>query len=536
MAMAAPVLATLLCILLLLPPCTESKSSPWPMFGHDSQHTGQSAFAGPSGRAVAPAWTFSALDSIQAPPCLSSTLLYVGSDDTTFYALNSTTGAPVWAANTTRRIRSAPALLPGVGAVVVCGEDGAVHAFDAASGAPRWTFATPLAIHASPVVASDGALYIGGQDGVVHRVFNGVAVWSAARVNSDVFSPALSPDESVLYVSYDISALVAYNASSGAVLWMVERPGGFQSPPTVGFGLVFASAREVVYALNASTGAAVWSFNTDMWIRDLALGPDGTLYVSSRDSHVYALRWDTGALKWKLLVPSKDLPCPLALGSDGTLYVGTGVGVTAIATSPTAGGGGGGGAGTILWSYRGERVTSTVVSAGTVYATVDSGDVLALVDASSPSPTPSLPPSVTGTPSATPSFPPTPSPTGAASAPSGATATASMPPSSPPAAGPGGAAGAAGSASLGVLAGAAGVGALLGAAATLGLTLLCIKLRRPTLRLQELLFEPLLASHRPPPKGESAAARQALYSRLEDALPLTPFAASDSSSKRGAPP
>jgi outer membrane protein assembly factor BamB len=442
-------------------------------------------------------------------------------------------------ANTTRRIRSTPALLPKVGAVVVCGEDGTVHAFDAASGAPLWTFATTLAILASPVIASDGSLYIGGQDGIVHRVLNGVAVWSAARVNSDVFSPALSPDESILYVSFDISALVAYNTSSGAVLWMVERPGGFQSPPTVGFGLVFASAREVMYALNASTGAAVWSFNTDMWICDLALGPDGTLYVSSRDSYVYALRWDTGTQKWKVLVPNKDLSCPLALGSDGTLYVGTGVGVTAIATTPTGGGGGGSSAGTILWNYRGERVTSSVVSAGILYATVDNGDVLALVDASSPSPTPSLTPSVTGTPSSTPSFSPTPSPTGSASVPSGAATTASMPPSSSPTAGPGGAAGATGSTSFGALAGAAGVGALLGAAATLGLTFLCIKLRRPTLRLQELLFEPLLPSHRPPPKGESAVARLALYSRLDsiaDASPLTPFAASDSTSKSGVPP
>lgn len=533
-------LSTLVCILLLLlSPCTESQSSPWPMFGHDSQHTGQSVSSGPSGSAVAPLWTFSALDSIQASPCLSSTLLYVGSDDASFYALNPTTGSPVWVANTTRRIRSTPALLPGAGTVVVCGEDGIVHAFDAASGAPRWNFATALAIHASPVIASDGSLYIGGQDGIVHRVLNGVAVWSAARVNTDVFSPALSPDESVLYVSFDISVLAAYNTSSGAVLWKVGRPGGFQSPPTVGFGLVFASARDVMYALNASTGAAVWSFNTDMWIRDLALGPDGTLYVSSRDGYIYALRWDTGAQKWKVFVPNKDLPCPLALGSDGTLYVGTGVGVTAIATTPTGGGGkGSSGAGTILWTYRGERVTSSMVSGGILYVTVDNGDVLALVDASSPSPTPSFTPSLTGTPSATPSFSPTPSTTGSASVVSSvATTTASLPPSSSPSAGAAGAA--AGSTSFGVLAGAAGVGALLGAAATLGLILLCIKLRRPTLRLQELLFEPLLPSHRPPPKGESAAARLTLYSRLDssaDAFPITPFAASESTSKSGVPP
>ena len=148
-----PMLPTLVYTLILLSPCTGSKGSPWPMFGHDSQHTGHSTFSGPSGSAVAPIWTFSARDSIQGSPCLSDTLLYVGSDDTSFYALNPTTGAPVWVANTTRRIRSTPALLPKVGAVVVCGEDGTVHAFDAASGAPLWTFATTLAILALPQMA-----------------------------------------------------------------------------------------------------------------------------------------------------------------------------------------------------------------------------------------------------------------------------------------------------------------------------------------------------------------------------------------------
>ena len=113
--------------------------------------------------------------------------------------------------------------------------------------------------------------------------------------------------------------------------------------------------------------------------------------------------------------------------------------------------------------------------------------MIALVDASSASATPSFTPSFTATPSATPSGQPA-------------------------------AAGAPAAASAGALAGASALGALGGAALAVGALSLWLKLRRPRLLL-ELLSEPLLdakASRGTADSGQAgdSAARSALYSKL----------------------
>lgn len=64
-----------------------------------------------------------------------------------------------------------------------------------------------------------------------------------------------------------------------------------------------------------------WKFKTGVAVASSpALGSDGTVYVGSSDSSLYALSAD-GALKWKF--PTGGAVSSPVLGSDGTLYVGS---------------------------------------------------------------------------------------------------------------------------------------------------------------------------------------------------------------------
>ena len=54
-----------------------------------------------------------------------------------------------------------------------------------------------------------------------------------------------------------------------------------------------------LYALNASTGALLWSYNTEGQARSSPAVANGVVYVGSLDNNVYALNASTGALLWK---------------------------------------------------------------------------------------------------------------------------------------------------------------------------------------------------------------------------------------------
>jgi outer membrane protein assembly factor BamB len=62
------------------------------------------------------------------------------------------------------------------------------------------------------------------------------------------------------------------------------------------------------------TGAAVYS--------SPAIGNDGTIYITSYDGHLYAIR-PTGTLKWRIDIGDGSLFSSPAIASDGTIYVGS---------------------------------------------------------------------------------------------------------------------------------------------------------------------------------------------------------------------
>src|ERR1700692_4083822 len=76
------------------------------------------------------------------------------------------------------------------------------------------------------------------------------------------------------------------------------------SSPTVSKGVVYVGSEDYnVYALNARTGAKLWSYPTGSWVNSSPAIADGVVYVGSFDKNVYALnahtgRWPTQAALW----------------------------------------------------------------------------------------------------------------------------------------------------------------------------------------------------------------------------------------------
>ena len=185
----------------------------------------------------------------------------------------------------------------------------------------------------------------------------------------------------VYYGSFDYSGsaltghVYALNASTGAQLWSFETPGPVTSSPAVANGVVYVSS-ESLYALNASTGALLWSSAT-AGNGDSPTVANGVVYVSSQmcssngvpcTSSLYALNASTGALLWSFPMAGNGSSPAVA---NGVVYVGSSDDNVYALNAST---------GEKLWNYStdGEVTSSPAVANGVVYVGSSTGVAYAL--------------------------------------------------------------------------------------------------------------------------------------------------------------
>ena len=188
----------------------------------------------------------------------------------------------------------------------------------------------------------------------------------------------------VVYASSWDDNVYALNASTGAKLWSFAT--GFWvccGAPAVANGAVYAGSVDGnLYALNASTGAKLWSFaavNTSGGGYSSPAVVNGIVYVASWETpdsgwpgHVYALDGSAGAMLWTFAVgESPTWPMPDLAVANGVVYAsGSGDGNLYALDAST---------GAELWSYAaGGRVQSPAVANGVVYVGSADGNVYAL--------------------------------------------------------------------------------------------------------------------------------------------------------------
>src|SRR5580704_80396 len=140
----------------------------------------------------------------------------------------------------------------------------------------------------------------------VSNVGNLALKWSYATLGP-VSEPAIA--NRMVYVGSEDYNVYALDALTGAKLWSYTTgkhvvsapvpPNGVVSSPAVANGVVYvASEDKNVYALNARTGAKLWSYTTNDYVDSSPAVANGVVYVGSNDNNVYALNARTGAKLW----------------------------------------------------------------------------------------------------------------------------------------------------------------------------------------------------------------------------------------------
>jgi outer membrane protein assembly factor BamB len=258
----------------------------------------------------------------------------------------------VWTFKTGGRVWSGPAVSADGGTIFVGSNDYNLYALSATTGEQKWDFKTGMAVESSPAVGEDGTVYVPSWDGYVYAVegATGELVWKfatdyAGHQGDDTSptsigsKPQLGPDGTV-YVTTPVAeneTVYALNGTTGALLWTTFA-GQATSSPTLsadGATLFLGNNEGRFFALDSATGKIKWTKlvkgnGMKQWGVP-AIGADGTVYAPNCNGNLYSLDGATGHENW-FLTP-RDGGCMRSkpsIANDGTIFIGTEVGVTAV--------------------------------------------------------------------------------------------------------------------------------------------------------------------------------------------------------------
>lgn len=140
-----------------------------------------------------------------------------------------------------------------------------------------------------------------------------------------------------VFVTDGRSAVYAFDAQSGARLWAADTGGRLNNAATAGLGKVFVSTwldccetnDRLVMAFDARSGAPVWQYSLgqdNSWHAPMLMGR--LLVATTSNGRVVALNADTGALVWTRQLAGY-IPEPPAAGGD-TVYLTQQSGIVAL--------------------------------------------------------------------------------------------------------------------------------------------------------------------------------------------------------------
>ncbi len=154
-------------------------------------------------------WRFETRRRVMASALVHENLVFIGSDDWYFYALDIDQGYPIWRFRTQGPVVSSPALSEKL--VFFGSADGYVYALDALGGREIWRYEIGKAVTSSPCVHQD-ALYIGAVDGALYSLHanTGELLWRFQSDGPIISSPRVAED--IVYVGSDDRHVYALQA------------------------------------------------------------------------------------------------------------------------------------------------------------------------------------------------------------------------------------------------------------------------------------------------------------------------------------
>lgn len=262
------------------------------------------------------AWEYKTNGPIYSSPILENNIIYFGSLDSNFYAVDLNNGKLLWKYKTDGDIRS-NAVIAGNNILVVSG-DGCLYSINKNTHQLTWKFKSrgdkkyelytfADYFQSSPIVNGDTVFY-GTGDCYIYAVniTNGQKIWEY-KTDGIVHATPLYYKNNIYVGSFD-GHLYALESKSGKLVWKFKTigqryfPKGEMSGSAIAFaGMIIAGGRDYnLYALSANKGYGVWNRQFPKgWAIAKPVIRDTVLYVGTGDDKaLFALDPYDGAQKW----------------------------------------------------------------------------------------------------------------------------------------------------------------------------------------------------------------------------------------------
>jgi len=184
-------------------------------------------------------------------------------------------------------------------------------------------YGTSGPIASSPLIGPDGCVYIGCNDNKVYKILPGGGYGGRFETGDSIIStPAMDAEGRIYVGSYD-KYLYCIDSKDMKPIWSYKTDGGIESSPAIDEegNIYFGSNDGHIYSLDKE-GNLRWRYPTSGTIGQVKSSPaldNGRVYVGSDDSHLYCLSTE-GELRWSFLTFGKVRSSP-AIGPDGRVYV-----------------------------------------------------------------------------------------------------------------------------------------------------------------------------------------------------------------------
>jgi outer membrane protein assembly factor BamB len=297
-------------------------------------------------------WTFKTSGRVFSSPVIYENIVFIGSDDSCVYAINSNDGRLSWKFKTGGKVRSSAAIFQDK--VFVMSSDGFFYCLGQDSGKELWKFTTagehvfaakglhgapekdrllddPWDMFLSSPVIANGIVYFGCGAGTFYALDcnSGKKKWEFVTKGVIHSSPAYH-DSTVFFGSWD-SYMYALNSADGTLRWKF-RAGidtvyynqvGFQSSPVVYKGVVYSGCRDAnVWAIDEKTGQLKWKYyNNGSWVIVTPALHNDTLYFTTSDTHKFiTLNASDGKMLYSGNCKNVGFSSPAV--TDGIVYLG----------------------------------------------------------------------------------------------------------------------------------------------------------------------------------------------------------------------